>query len=280
MAKFYKKVLINSYTVSLGLFMMVSSVSAELIFTAPPRETPSEGEKLYSPLVKHLSELLKTDIKYEHPLNWLNYQKHMRAGRYDIVFDGAHFVSWRQVHLNHEPLVKLPTPYQIVLYTGKDQTKINRPEDLIGRRICGLGPPNLVTMLTLSQFPYPARQPILVPVRGGQKGLFGAYQNGKCEAGTNRSHFFSKKIPDDVRNDLKLLYTSKVISNQAISASPRVTPAQRLQIKHSLSSDSNGIKATRPILDRFAKQATAMAKTDSKDYQGYNKLLEGVVFGW
>jgi len=95
----------------------------------------------------------------------LNYQKHMRAGKYDIVFDGAHFVSWREVHLNHEPLVKLPTPCQIVLNTSKEKTKLKKPADLIGRRICGLGPPNLVTMFTLSQFPYPARQPILVSVR-------------------------------------------------------------------------------------------------------------------
>ena len=274
------KTLIRACALLFALMMISSSVSAQLIFTAPPRETPAAGKKLYTPLVEYLKVLLKTDVKYEHPLNWLNYQKHMRAGKYDIVFDGAHFVSWRVEHLNHEPLVKLPTPYQIVLYTSKDQTKLNSPVDLIGRRICGLGPPNLVTMLTLSQFPYPARQPIIIPVRGGQKGLFKAFQNGRCHAGTNRTHFYYKKTPDDVRQDLKLLYKSKVISNQAISAGPRVTAVQRAKIKRSLSRDSAGVQATRPILDRFAKQAKAMAQTNSDDYQGYNRLLEGVVFGW
>jgi len=77
-----------------------------------------------------------------------------------------------------------------------------------------------------------------------------------------------------------LLYTSKVISNQAISASPRVTAVQRAKIKRSLSRDSAGIQATHPILNRFSKQAKVMAQTSSDDYQGYNRLLEGVVFGW
>lgn len=274
------KTIMRAYVLLFALLIMSSAVNAELIFTAPPRETPEQGKKLYTPLVSHLSALLKTDVKYEHPLNWLNYQKHMRDGKYDIVFDGAHFVSWRVTHLNHEPLVKLPTPYQIVLYTRKDKNNINTPADLIGRRICGLGPPNLVTMLALSQFPYPARQPILVPVRGGQKGLYQAFKQGKCEAGTNRTHYFNKKIPEAERNGLKLLYKSDVISNQAISASARVTAEQRALIKRSLSSDPAGIKATRPILDRFAKQAKAMAPTGADEYQGYNRLLEGVVFGW
>ena len=262
------------------LLMISTSVNAQLIFTAPPRETPTEGVKLYSPLVKHLKKLLNTDVTYEHPLNWLNYQKHMRAGKYDIVFDGAHFVSWRMEHLRHKPLVKLPTPYQIVVYTDKSHALINRPVDLIGKRTCGLGPPNLVTMLFLSRFPNPVRQPILIPVRGGQKGLFQAFQNGTCVAGTNRTHYFDKKISTELRSNLKVLYKSKVISNQAISASPRVTNAQQAQIKRSLSSDPAGIKSTRPILNRFAKQAASMVKTSNNDYRGYNKLLEGVVFGW
>ncbi|MDH5766812.1 MAG: phosphate/phosphite/phosphonate ABC transporter substrate-binding protein [Gammaproteobacteria bacterium] len=279
MGKAYQ-VFVRVSVLSFILITISSTVNAQLIFTAPPRETPAEGEKLYAPLVNHLRTILKTDVKYEHPHNWLNYQKHMRAGKYDIVFDGAHFVSWRVEHLKHKPLVKLPTPYQIVLYTRKDQKDINSPADLIGKRICGLGPPNLVTMLSLSQFPYPARQPILIPVRGGQKGLFKAFQEGRCVAGTNRTHYFNKKIPADVRKELKVLYTSDVISNQAISAGPKVTTSQGVRIKKSLSSDPEGIKATRPILDRFAKQASAMVGTNTSDYQGYNKLLEGVVFGW
>ena len=151
---------------------------------------------------------------------------------------------------------------------------------MIGKRTCGLGPPNLVTMLFLNQFPNPVRQPILIPVRGGQKGLFKAFQQGKCVASTNRSHFYNKKISPELRSKLKVLYKSKVISNQAISAGPRVTAAQREKIQRSLSSNKAGIQSTRPILNRFAKQAKSMAVASNADYRGYNKLLEGVVFGW
>lgn len=273
-------ILRRGYSLLLALLIAPATVNAQLLFSAPPRETAEAGEKLYAPLVQHLRALLGTDVRYEHPKNWLNYQKEMREGKYDIVFDGAHFTSWRMVHLEHEPILKLPTPYQIVIYTWKDQEKINTTKDLIGARVCGLGPPNLVTMLFFNQFPNPARQPIFVPVKGGQKGIYEAFKRGECQASTNRAHFYTKKIPTEQQRKLKLLYASKVISNQAISVSPRVSLDQRTLMRRSLSSDPVGISATRPILDRFAKEATAMVESGRADYQGYNKLLEGVVFGW
>ncbi|KPJ93231.1 MAG: hypothetical protein AMJ53_07800, partial [Gammaproteobacteria bacterium SG8_11] len=70
------------------------TVKADLILSAPPRELPEAGLKLYGPLASHLSELLGEKVIYQHPNNWLEYQRDLRRGVYDIVFDGPHFVSW------------------------------------------------------------------------------------------------------------------------------------------------------------------------------------------
>ncbi|MDH5777459.1 MAG: phosphate/phosphite/phosphonate ABC transporter substrate-binding protein, partial [Gammaproteobacteria bacterium] len=69
--------------------------------TAPPRESKEAGNKLYTPLANHLSKLLNAKVVYQHPGNWLNYQRDMREDKYDIVFDGPHFISWRLEHLKH-----------------------------------------------------------------------------------------------------------------------------------------------------------------------------------
>jgi hypothetical protein len=59
-------------------------------------------------------------VRYEHPGNWLHYQRNLRNDMYDIVFDGPHFASWRMEHLEHDMLVKLPGNLQFYLLTGAD----------------------------------------------------------------------------------------------------------------------------------------------------------------
>ena len=56
------------------------SANAELIFSAPPRESSNAGAELYGPLAEHLSSLLGEKVVYQHPKNWLQYQRDLRKG--------------------------------------------------------------------------------------------------------------------------------------------------------------------------------------------------------
>ena len=127
------------------LIVTQSAVAADLIMTGPPREKPEAGQQLYGPIAEHLSKLLGKKVVYEHPKNWLNYQRDMRNDKYDFVFDGPHFISWRMEHLGHDVLVKLPGTLMFHLTTAKDEKEINTPDDLVGQKICGISPPNLST---------------------------------------------------------------------------------------------------------------------------------------
>jgi len=90
--------------VSKSLFFLVFIVTnfttavlaKDLILSAPPRETPEAGNKMYSPIAGYLSEMLGVNVKYIHPGNWLNYQREMRSDKYDIIFDGPHFIASKE----------------------------------------------------------------------------------------------------------------------------------------------------------------------------------------
>lgn len=114
--------------------IFISTQAQDLILSAPPRETPDEGMKLYGPVADHLSKLLGVSVKYEHPTNWLKYQREMRKDTYDIIFDGPHFISWRIEHLGHEALIKLPGQLQFNLVAMKDNQGIKQSKDLIGKK--------------------------------------------------------------------------------------------------------------------------------------------------
>lgn len=255
------------------------SYAADIIFTAPPRETPAAGKKIYEPIAKHLGKLLGGKVVYEHPHNWLNYQRDMRDGKYDIVFDGPHFASWRMARIGHDMIAKLPGKLGFILVKKKNDKRINSLNDLIGKRICGVSMPNLSTLSILAAYPNPVRQPVIIGVRGGMKGVAKALAKNRCDAYVFRDKFYLKKLKAEARENLAIIYKSEPLPNQVITAGPRLTPAQKKAISFSLTS-GKGIDSTAGLRQRFAKKARSFVKTSNEEYKGHNKLLEGVIFGW
>ena len=257
-----------------------TTASADLIMSAPPRETPEMGQKLYAPIADHISKITGQKVIYKHPKSWLNYQKQMRENHYDVVFDGPHFMSWRMNHSKHTPIAKLPGQLRFVIITHADESRINHVDDLIGKKICGLAPPNLATLVVYSKYPNPVRQPNFIAIKGGFKKVFLALKSRQCDAAVFRDSFYQNKISQQDRALTKTIFTSKPLPNQGITVhKSRISAEQRQQLVQSLLSDS-GKKATRPLLNRFAKNADSLLPTKSEEYSGHNSFIEGVIFGW
>jgi len=262
------------------LIFIVSPLSAELILTAPPRESLDKGEKLYGPLAEHLTKLLGKDVVYQHPSNWLQYQRDLRKDVYDIVFDGPHFVSWRMSHLKHDVLVKLPGTLEFVVIVNDDDKGIKKLKDLIGKRICGIPPPNLATLTVIDQYPNPVRQPVIWGVKGGFMNVFREFSAGGCRAAVFRTTFFDKKLTDLDRSNTRVLFRSKALPNQAISVSTRVSSEAKEKIIKSLTK-GNGMLAAKSISRRFGgKKANPFINARENEYTQHTQLLEGIVFGW
>lgn len=263
------------------LYLFSHAVNAELVMTAPPRENPEAGAKIYAPLAEHLSTLLGERVVYKHPKNWLQYQRDLRHDAYDIVFDGPHFVSWRLAHLKHEVLVKLPGTLEFVIVVNKDDREIKKMKHLVGKKICGIPPPNLATLTVIEQFQNPVRQPIIWGVPGGFPNVFETFKKGGCRAAVFRTTFFKKKLTDADRASMRVLYQSKALPNQAISVSTRIASKYRDKIIRSLTLDESGKKAALGITKRFGgKKAPPFVAAKNKEYADHALLLEGVVFGW
>ena len=267
-----------------GLLLCLSTIIANaaqpLTMTAPPRETAEAGRALYKPLADYLSTILNTNVIYRHPDNWMQYQSDMRTGKYDIVFDGPHFISWRIRHLNHSALLRLPGTLEFFLVVASDDDQIQQPEDLYAKRICGISPPNLSTLSVLDRYPNPVRQPRLQPVNGGMGKVFKEFQQGRCRAAVLRTTFYHKKLSDADRARVKIIMRSVPRANQGISVGPRIDARQHARIRRALTS-AEGIQVTDAIVKRFGgKKARAFVLAANQEYSGDSKLLEGVILGW
>lgn len=267
------------------LFLLLLSTingafASELILTAPPRESMDAGKKLYDPVAKYLSTLLGRKVTYKHAKNWFKYQMDMRNNKYDIVFDGPHFISWRLKHLKHEVLVKLPGKLDFLLVADANNSKLKKSKDLTGKYFCGISPPNLSSMSFLASFSNPVVQPRVKGIKGGMGKVFHAFENKECAAAMLRGSYYKTQLSQHKRDQLKVLFRSRSLPNQAITASSRLSPKEKSKIKKGLLTDE-GVAALQGVVARFAEvDAHAFKKAKNSEYKGYNRYLEGVLIGW
>ncbi len=259
------------------LFLLVpldwAQAAERYIFTAPPRGTVEKEAKIYQPIADYLSKATGKRIIYEHPDNWLTYQSNMQKGKYDLVFDGPHFVSWRMTKLQHEPVAKLPGKLAFVIIVRKDNEKINSIKQLAGRTVCGLAPPNLATLSMYAQFDNPVRQPLVVEVKSFKQGFDQLVEGKKCVAAVMRDKFLNKM--DKERTKSKIIWNSKGVANQAFSVGGRFSGKDKEIIRQALLAPE-ATEKLRAFMDRFNKKKRKLLPASREEYDGLHVLLKDV----
>jgi ABC-type phosphate/phosphonate transport system substrate-binding protein len=244
----------------------------EYIFSAPPRGSAEKETKVYAPIAAYLSGVLDKKIVYKHPGNWLSYQNDMQKDKYDLVFDGPHFASWRIIKSNHIPLVKLPGKLAFNIMVAKKNKDIKSYKDLNGRTVCGLAPPNLATLTLYSLFPNPVRQPLVVAVKSFPKG-YGKATKGTCVAAVMRDKMFNKL--NKKKKAGRVIFHSKGVANQAFTAGPRFSPQQKNKLIAALLS-KQAVGKMQAFHKRFNKKGKPILPASEKDFQGLALLLKDV----
>ena len=247
-----------------------AAYAKDLVFSAPPREAADKGQDIYGPIADELSKALGRKVVYKHPGNWLTYQFDMQKDKYDIVFDGPHFVSWRMAAHQHEPLVKLPGQLKFYVVVRED-SGINDINQLSGRMVCGLAPPNLATLTVQAQFPNISRQPLVREVKSFKQ----AYQTmraGVCQAAVLPKRWYSELV--DAKSGVRTIFESRGVANQAFTASKRLSDSEKLKIAQLLLAPESKPKFDK-FLETFAK-GKDLEKASVVEYTGHASLLKDV----
>lgn len=202
-----------------------------LVLSAPPRENAEEGAKRFGPIADYLSQVLGRKVAYRHPGTWGGYQSDMQRGNYDLVFDGPHFVSWRIEKLRHNVLVKLPGEFRYIGFVRADNTRIKDIEQFAGQPVCVHAPPNLGTLMLLSAFDNPSRQPSIV-ITHGYDGIYKGVLEGKCVAGMLPKNHLQKYDKDGKQT--RVVYEHRPAPEQALTAGTRLSASERAKMVNAL----------------------------------------------
>jgi ABC-type phosphate/phosphonate transport system substrate-binding protein len=237
-----------------------------IVFTAPPRENAEDAKRIYEPVADYLSRALGKKVAYQYPGTWGVYRSEMLKGSYDLVFDGPHFNSYRAERLGHTILVKAPENHEFAVIVKKGE-KYNAVNQMAGRGFCTHAPPNLGALVLLSQFDNPARQPLLKDTQGWDK-IYQGVASGQCAGGVMPVANLKKL---DKNGLMKVLYKSKPLPNQALSAGPRISPEDQARIAQALLSP-DAIVPTALLRETF-KIGASLAPANNEEYAGVGDYL-------
>ena len=247
------------------------TVSADLVMSAPPREKPEVGEQVYGPVADYISRQIGQKVVYRHPGEWGIYQADMLQNKYDIVFDGPHFVAWRAIRKGHEILATTPGELVFVVAVKSDNKRARKLEDLRGHTICGLAPPNLAT-LTLFREIGAGREPRLVLSRSFGD-AFKKMLEGKCDGVVLRNTTYSK-LAKESPGQSRVVFESKPLPNQAITASKRLDVAAKELLKSRLLSDEANA-SMKLFIDSYTG-GKGLKQANAQEYQGLEVLLKDI----
>ena len=239
------------------------------VFSAPPQGSRASQRALYNPIAKYLTHVTDHQVIYRDPGNWLTYSQDMTEGKYDLVFDGPHFTSWRDRYLGDTPLVRVPKRLTFVVMTWHAK-KFTRIVQLAGQPVCVLPSPYLGTLALLSQFPDVTRQPYLVTIHSFSAAYHGL-MTGHCEAAVTLINNVQRY--ETGHHIIHILYRTPAYPNQALSAGPRIPPAIQARIQTALLSPT-GERVTRPLWHFFGQFIPA----NRQEYVGLAHLLNNALY--
>jgi ABC-type phosphate/phosphonate transport system substrate-binding protein len=238
-----------------------------LIFSAPPRESLEAGQETYGPVAEYLSKVLGRKVVYNHPGTWGVYRTKMLQGHYDILFDGPHFNSYRSEKLNHNILAKIAKRHEFAIIVKKDEVYPN-VQKMAGRTFCTHAPPNLGTLVLLSQFDNPARQPVIINTKGWDK-IYDGVVSGKCVGGILPMLNLTKFNKE---GNARIVFKTSAMPNQAFSAGPRILPEDQAKIAAALVSP-DGSNATAKLRSTY-KVGDSFISASNQEYVGLGEYLK------
>jgi len=204
---------------------VVLAEAPPLIFSTPPTQSPEITLKNYQPLVDYISQGINRKIILEPAESFQEYTKKMRAGRYDMVFDGPHFINWRMHNQQHVVVARQPGELHFAIIV-KDDSRYSKLRDIWTLPVCSPSVPHLGTLTLLELYSNPIREPVIVPVQSFKKGLE-CLREGRGIAALVRDKYWFKKAD---QSGLRVLYITK-----------RKMPARGLTVNNRVSKKSQKI---------------------------------------
>ncbi len=253
----------------LGSIIPVSAQSQEpLRMVIQPFQTEQRTRELFQPLVDYLQTVSGQKINLITYPNFISYWSiTQKPDSYDIAFDAAHFVDYRNKSKDFTVLARQPGLISISLIVPEDSL-IFDADELVGKKIATLGPPSIAAVRIYEMFDNPVRQPTIIEGDNSSV-VMELLVDGKVDAAMLPTPVVSARMAGD--GGISMVTTTDTIPGLAISVSPAISADARGKILKGL------LEADKTAAGKKMLEATSLntfEKASNQDFFGYAELLD------
>ena len=255
------------YSLILVLLPTTAFSQTALKLVIQPIQSEQKTREIFQPLADYIEFLTEQQVELVTYPNYISYwSETKKPDSYDISFDAAHFIDYRDKNLDFTVLAKQPGIISISLIVPEDSLVFD-PEELIGKKIATPGPPSIAAVRIDELFDNPVRLPTLL--EGTDSGhVMAMLLEGKADAAMLPTPLVSAQMAGE--GGISMVLTTDATPSMAISVSPNVAAEIREKLTRGL------IEAEKTPEGKKMLEGTRLnpfEKTSNQEYFGFSELL-------
>lgn len=260
-------ILLLIFSLILALLPKTALSQEPLRLVIQPIQSEQKTREIFQPLADYMQHITGQPVILITYPNYISYwSETQKPNSYDIAFDAAHFIDYRDKNMDFTVLAKQPGIISISLIVPEDDL-IFDPEELIGKKIATPGPPSIAAVRIDELFENPVRLPTII--EGTDSGhIMSLLLAGEVDAAMLPTPLVSAQMAGD--GGISLVLTTDSTPGMAISVSPNVSAEIREKLAKGLI-EAEKTPEGKKMLD--GTKLNPFEKTSNQEYFGFSELL-------
>jgi phosphonate transport system substrate-binding protein len=254
-------------TTIMSLIPAVASSQTTLRLAIQPIQSEQRTREIFLPLAEYIEDVTGSSVEIVTYPNFLSFwSETQKPDTYDMVFDAAHFIDYRNKNHDFTVLAKQTGTVSYSLIVPEDSLVFD-PQELIGKKIATLGPPSLGAVRIEQIFENPLRQPLVIETDNSEQAMQMVLE-GKVDAAMLPTPLVSAQMSGE--GGVNVVMTTEPVPSMAFSVSPRVNAENREKLDKAMK-ETDKTEAGKKMLEQT--RLNPFEDTNNAAYFGYSELL-------
>ncbi|WP_370298251.1 phosphate/phosphite/phosphonate ABC transporter substrate-binding protein [Pontibacterium sp.] len=268
------------YPVALSGALALASMPAfaeTLSFGIVPQQSAKKLAKLWTPIFKHLSEKTGTTIRFATANNIPTFEKRVRSGEYDIAYMNPYHYTVFSQKPGYDAIARQKNKRIKGIVVVKKDSEIKSLEELDKQKLAFPSPAAFAaSVLPRAKMEQDGMQ-IEPKYVSSHDSVYLSVSKGFFVAGGGVMRTFNNTSPD-VRENLRVLWTTPTYTPHAIAVHPRVKPETVEKLKQALLEMNTDPEGQRLLKTINFKGIELAQNADWDDVRGLNiRLLDHLI---
>lgn len=233
-----------------------------------PIQSEQRTREIFQPMAEYFQHLTGKKVEIVTYPNFISYwSETQKPDSYDIAFDAAHFIDYRDKNKDFTVLAKQPGTVSISLIVSEDAL-VFEAEELVGKKIASLGPPSIGATRLDELFDNPLRQPTVIEGNDSAH-VMSLLMSGEVDAAMVPTPLVSAQMAAE--GGIAMVLTTDTVPSMGVSVSPNVSADIREKLHKGL------VEADKTPEGKKMLEGTNLnpfEKTTNQEYFGFSELLD------